>query len=135
MLHVLLKLFSILCPTWKFEKINVQDGGIFLGNRFLCVRTKLRDRIRKFGLWALQSSPLRNFGVHKMAVCSSVLQVSSGHSGVASRRHTKRKDWCILAALRILQKWPLCGRLKHKATQICYAFSLLAGKGLHKLLL
>lgn len=63
-----------------------------------------------------------------MAVCSSVLQVSSGHSSVASRSHVDRKDQRILVTLCILQKWPLCGKLKHKATHICYAFSQLAVK-------
>lgn len=63
-----------------------------------------------------------------MAASSSALQVSGGHSSVASRSHINRKKWCVLAALHILQKWPLCGKLKYKATQICYTCFLLAQK-------
>lgn len=74
---------------WKDSDMFL--GNIFLGNIFLCVRTKSMDPVTKFGLKAFHRSLLRHFEVQKMAASSSVLQVSGGHSSVASRSHINRK--------------------------------------------
>lgn len=118
-------MFCLSCSPFCAQLGN---GKHKYGRTVACffVSTKSTDPVMKFGLKAFHSSLLRHFEVQKVAASSSALQVSRGHSSVASRSHINRKN--VLAALRILQKWPLCGKLKYKATQICYTCFLLAGK-------
>lgn len=64
MLHVLFKLFTTFCAQLGTLNIYIdiymwKNGSMILGNACLCVRTKPRDQLVKFGVKALQSFPLR----------------------------------------------------------------------------
>lgn len=124
MLHALFRLFSILCPSYSLENINVEGQWLASGqeNSVHYKTTQSLDSEIYFG-----SSKLPLSGILKdikwLCAPQSLQSLEAPGSSVS---HANRKDWCVLPDFCVLRKWPFHGKLKHKA--ITNLSCLLPGK-------